>query len=351
MIQQLQDTQTETGATFTADAQYTVPVSFGNDSDAIQAASQTVALCDRSHWGRILVSDDDRIRFLHNQSTNDFQKLKPGQGCDTVFVTSTARTIDLATAYVLEDAVLLLVSPNRRQYIIDWLDRYIFFADKVNLQDVTSKTATFSLIGVESAALLENLDASAVIGQPYGTHKLVQLKDVEVRVAVGSGLALPGYTLIMPVENAATVWSNIVATGAVPLGDRVWDMLRIQQGRPVPDQELTDDYNPLEAGLLQTISFDKGCYIGQETIARLNTYKGVKQYLRGIRLNAPAQPGSVITVGNEKVGKLTSYTDTADGYFGLGYIRSKAGGVGLKVQVGESEGEIVDVPFLTHEYK
>lgn len=58
---------------------------------------------------------------------------------------------------------------------------------------------------------------------------------------------------------------------AVPLGDRVWEQLRIQQGRPAPDQELTEDYNPLEAGLWQTISFEKGCYIGQETIARLNT--------------------------------------------------------------------------------
>jgi len=77
------------------------------------------------HWGRIRVSDEDRIRFLHNQSTNDFQQLQPGQGCDSVMVTSTARTIDL-TAYVMEDAVLLLVSPNRRQYLMDWLDRYIF---------------------------------------------------------------------------------------------------------------------------------------------------------------------------------------------------------------------------------
>ena len=65
---------------------------------AIQAAREGVAVCDRSHWGRIQVSEGDRIRFLHNQSTNDFQRLKPGQGCDTVFVTSTARTIDLATS-------------------------------------------------------------------------------------------------------------------------------------------------------------------------------------------------------------------------------------------------------------
>lgn len=342
MIQQLQKVQSAFGATFDPTS---IPVSFGNDLDAMRAAREGVALCDYSHWGRIRVSDSDRLRFLHNQSTNDFQQLKPGQGCDTVFVTSTARTIDLATAYVTEDAVLLIVSPTRRQYLMDWLERYIFFADKVELTDLTHETAAFSLIGPKSDVILEQLGAGAIIGQPYATHQLV-LKDIEIRVAVGSGLAMPGYTLIVPAENAATVWSNLVQSGVVPLGDRVWEQLRIQQGRPAPDRELTEDYNPLEAGLWQTISFEKGCYIGQETIARLNTYKGVKQQLWGIRLSAPVEPGSVITVGDEKIGKLTSYTDSSG--FGLGYIRTKAGGVGLKVQVGESEGEIVDVPFLNH---
>jgi len=322
-----------------------------NDVEAIQALQQGVALINRSHWGRIRVSDEDRIRFLHNQSTNDFQRLKTGLGCDTVFVTSTARTIDLVTAYVMEDAVLLLVSPNRRQYLLDWLDRYIFFADKVKLTDVTNESATFSLVGPGSDALLNQLGAGSIIGQLCASHQLLQLGDTEVRIAVGSGLALPGYTLIVPSMNAAVLWNNIVQAGVVPLGDRAWEQLRIEQGRPVPDQELTEDYNPLEAGLWQTISFDKGCYIGQETIARLNTYKGVKQQLWGVRLSAPAEPGSVITVGDEKVGKLTSYTDTHQGHFGLGYIRTKAGGVGLKVQVGDAKGEIVNVPFLNHDYQ
>ncbi|MBH8571466.1 folate-binding protein YgfZ [Nostocaceae cyanobacterium CENA369] len=316
------------------------------DTAAIQAATVGVAVCDRSFWGRIRVSDDDRLRFLHNQSTNDFQSLKPGQGCDTVMVTSTARTIDLVSAYVLDDAVLLLVSPSRREFLLQWLDRYIFFADKVQLTDVTDETATFSLIGPGSDAVVEKLGAGAIIGQPYGNHLLID----NIVVAVGSGLAAAGYTLILPATDKQKVWNQILELGTVELSDRAWDTLRILQGRPAPDLELTDDYNPLEAGLWQTISFNKGCYIGQETIARLNTYKGVKQYLWGIRLNAPAEVGNAIAIGDEKVGKLTSYTETADGHFGLGYIRSKAGGVGLKVRVGETEGEIVAVPFVSHEY-
>ncbi len=316
------------------------------DVNAIQSVQEGVVVSDRSHWGLIRISNDDRLRFLHNQSTNDFESLKPGQGCDTVMVTSTARTIDLVTGYILDDAVLLLVSPNRREFLMQWLDRYIFFADKVKLTDVTEETATLSLIGPQSHAIVEKLGAGDLIGQPYGNHILVD----GVTVAVGSGVAAPGYTLILPIAVKQQLWEKILGFGAVELSDRAWEMLRILQGRPVPDLELTDDYNPLEVGLWQTVSFNKGCYIGQETIARLNTYKGVKQYLWGIRLSAAAEPGTLITIGEEKVGKLTSYTETPDGHFGLGYIRSKVGGVGLKVQIGETEGEIVAIPFVSHEY-
>ncbi|MEH2333526.1 CAF17-like 4Fe-4S cluster assembly/insertion protein YgfZ [Nostoc sp.] len=330
-----------------------MPTSTLDDQDAaaIQAARVGVAICDRTAWGRIKVAGDDRLNFLHNQSTNNFQILKPGQGCDTVFVTSTARTIDLVTAYVREDAVILLVSPNRRQFLMEWLDKYIFYADKVELSDITQYTNTFSLIGPGSDAVIEKLGIGELIGQPYGSHQVYTIAPAEgVRIAVGSGLAAPGYTFTFPYTDKETVWNKLLEAGAVEMSDRAWDALRILQGRPAPDAELTDDYNPLEVGLWQTISFTKGCYIGQETIARLNTYKGVKQHLLGVRLSAPVEVGSAIAVGDEKVGKLTSYTQTADGYFGLGYIRTKAGGVGLKVKVGETEGEIVEIPFVSHEY-
>lgn len=343
MNQRLRDEQQQQGAEFAAGS---IPLSFGDDAIALSAAYQSVVVCDRSHWGRIQLSDVDRKTFLHNQSTNDFNRLQPGEGCDTLFVTSTARTIDLATAYVLDDTVIVVVSPNRREYLLKWLDRYIFFGDKVTLKDITSETAMFSLMGPESPALLAQLGIDPLADQPYGNHWLATIAGQSVRVAVGSGLALDGYTLILEASSAAPVWQALVAAGAVPMGDRAWEQLRIEQGRPAPDQELTEDYNAVEASLWQAISINKGCYIGQETIARLDTYKGVKQQIWGIRLTAIAEPGTPIKVGEEKVGILTSLTNTAAGPFGLGYVRTKASQSGLKVQVGDSEGELVEVPFL-----
>ena len=347
MIEDLRDAQVAGGVEVQEIEGIILPVSFGNDIAVLENWEDRVLLADRTHWGKILVEDSDRLPFLHNQSSNDLKILKSGQGCDTVFLTSTARTIDLTTAYVLEDAVLLLTSPNRCQQLLTNLDKYIFFADKVQLTDASNDYAVFSLIGKASNQVLEKLGINFSLEQPHGTHQEFTLGDITLRVAIGSGLATPGYTLIISIDQAAQLWQQLVNLGINPIGTNLWETLRILQGRPAPDTELTEDYNPLEAGLWHTISFNKGCYIGQETIARLDTYKGVKQNLWGISLAAPATPGDSLMLDGEKVGKLTSYTETSQGYYGLAYLRTKAGGVGLQVQVGNTTGEVIDVPFLT----
>jgi tRNA-modifying protein YgfZ len=344
-IMALRQIQESAGAVFGSEG---VVLGFDNDDQALGAIETGVAIGDRSHWGVLKITGGDQLRYLHNQSTNDFEKLKPGQGCDTVFVTSTARTLDLATAYVTEDSVLVLVSPHRQSQLTAWLDRFIFPFDKVELANISATTAIFSVLGQQSLNLLSKISSETISLTNFADHQLVTIADVPVRIALGSGLATPGYTLIMERDVAGIVWSTLVEKGAIAFGDRLWETLRIQQGRPTPDRELTEDYNPLEAGLWQTISFEKGCYIGQETIARLNTYNGVKQKLWGIKLTQPVEPQTPITLEDSKIGILTSYTDTLTGCFGLGYIRTKAGGEGLQVKVGAALGELVSVPFLCH---
>ncbi len=348
MSQELQELQQASSAIFNEEG--TIPLSFGNDSEAIAAAKIGTALSDHSGWGLLKLSDRDRAKFLHNQTTNNINSLQPGQGSHTVFVNSTGRTIDLVTAYVTEDAILVLVSPNRRQQLLDWMDRYIFPMDSLNLEDISGQYAIFSLMGNQSDTLLKKLGLEAIIAQPEASHQLLKLEQTEVRIAVGNSLALPGYTFFVPLDKSAQVWSILTTAGAIPLGHNPWEKLRIQQGRPFPNKELTEDYNPLEAGLWQAISFNKGCYIGQETIARLNTYKGVKQRLWGVELNTSVEPQTPVYIEDKKVGILTSCTPTEAGAFGLAYVRTKAGGEGSEVKVGETTGKLVAVPYLTHEY-
>lgn len=316
-------------------------------SSSLIAAEQAVALYDCSTWGRIQVSDPDRLRFLHSQSTNNIILLKPGQGCDTVFVTSTGRTLDLTSLYVAQEEVILLVSPNRRESLLKWLDRYIFFSDKVKLTDITVATAAFRIIGPGSAALCQQVGLD--LPTEPGQHLETSLSGLSVRLAMGSGLALPGYTCFCAAADAPALAQALTATGAISMPEADWEQLRILQGRPKPDAELSEDYNPLEAGLWQMISFNKGCYIGQETIARLNTYQGVKQQLWGIQLTEPVELGTLVMVDGNKVGECTSCTLTETGAFALVYVKTKAGGAGLQVQLGEQTGELVDLPFLTRQ--
>ncbi|MGF1525085.1 MAG: YgfZ/GcvT domain-containing protein [Leptolyngbyaceae cyanobacterium] len=349
MGKSLREHQLAMGAVFASD-DATIAMTYDNDAAAREAINAGVAVCDRSYWGRLRIADSDRLRFLHNQTTNQLQQLQPGQGCDTVFVTSTGRTLDLATAYIQAEAVLLMVSPGQATVLSDWMDRYIFFADKVRIVDETDTTVAFTLLGPESSTLLSRLDIAVDQAANDADHQTVALQGTDVLLATGTGLGLPGFTLIAPSEMGASLWALLTDAGAVPCGDRIWQQLRIEQGRPMPGAELTEEYNPLEAGLWHTISFDKGCYIGQETIARLNTYQGVKQQLWGLQLNAAVDPQTPITLEGEKAGVLTSCIETPAGIRGLGYIRTKIGGKGLTVTVGETTAEVVAIPLATRGY-
>jgi tRNA-modifying protein YgfZ len=205
-------------------------------------------------------------------------------------------------------------------------------------------------MGAKSAEILSQLGCPNLAELTQSSHQLYQVDGIEVRIAIGTELGLPGYRLIVDRSQSAALLQALTNLGAVTLDEDAWECMRIAQGRPKPDAELTEDYNPLEVGLWQTISFSKGCYIGQETIARLNTYKGVKQYLWGVKLAGSVAVGTVITVDGEKVGVLTSCSDVDGEILGLGYVRSKAGGVGLQVIVGDMAGEIISLPFVQHEY-
>ncbi|AXY67901.1 folate-binding protein YgfZ [Thermosynechococcus sichuanensis E542] len=308
-------------------------------TDLLETVSTSGAVYDCSHWGRLRLTGGDRLKFLHNQSSNNCLVLQPGQGADTVFLTSTARTLDLATLLVHQEWVDLLVSPQRREFLLQWLDKYIFFGDDVQVSDRTAESYCYRVFGgvAERIAAQFGLEKLA---NPY-SHVTISHEGSLLTLAATSGLAIAGLTL----------WSDRPLSDLLnpypQLSDADWEHLRIRQGRPAADAELTEEYNPLEARLGHTISFNKGCYIGQETIARLNTYQGVKQHLWGLELSAAVTPPTPLLLDSEKVGLLTSCTPLENGAFGLGYVRTKVGGTGLGLHTPEGViVQVVEVPFL-----
>ncbi|KAL7119557.1 hypothetical protein ACP275_02G070200 [Erythranthe tilingii] len=249
----------------------------------------------------------------------------------------------------MKNAVVLLVSPMTCGSIIKMLNKYIFFSDKVEIQDITNQTSIFALSGPKSSKIMEDLNLGDLVGQPYGSHKHYSVGGMPLTVAVGSIISVEGFTFMMSPTAARSVWKALLAQGAIPMGSSAWETLRILRGRPAPGKELTDEFNVLEAGLWRALSLNKGCYKGQETIARLVTYDGIKQTLWGIRLSSPVEPSTIITVDGKKVGKLTSFTagTKTSGPFGLGYIKRRAASEGDSVTVGDSVvGTLVELPFL-----
>ncbi|XP_047154165.1 putative transferase At1g60990, chloroplastic [Vigna umbellata] len=325
---------------------------FHNDDEALDAVENGVVVVDLSHFGRIRVSGEDRIQFLHNQSTANFECLHEGQGCDTVFVTPTARTIDIGHAWLMKNAITLVVSPETCTTIMEMLNKYIFFADKVEIQDITKQTSFFAMVGPNSGQVMENLNLGDLVGKPYGTHQHFNVDKQPVTVGIGNIISEGGFSLLMSPAAAPSIWKAILAQGAIPMGSNAWNKLRIIRGRPAPGMELTNEFNVLEACLWSSVSLNKGCYKGQETISRLITYDGIKQRLWGIHLSAAAEPGSIITVDGKKVGKLTSYTSGRkhSEHFGLGYIKRRAASEGDNVIVGDNiRGTVVEVPFLSQQ--
>lgn len=308
-------------------------------------------LFEPSLWSVIQVSDRDRLTFLHNQSTQSFRQRQPGEACETVLVTATARVLDLAIALIDRDDVWLLVSPARQADLLQRLDRYIFFSDQVTVADANPQLAVLTLVGAGTRSLLGHVVAEPLTELTAEQHQTVAIAGQTVQWLNASGLGLPGSLLLVPVAGLAAVQAALTAAGAQLGTSEQWEQLRIQQGRPAVDRELTEDYNPLEAGLWHTLSFDKGCYIGQETIARLNTYKGVKQRLYGLELTAlPSELPAPLWLDGEKVGVVTSAIATEQGAIGLGYVRTKAGGAGLTLLCEDQPVTVVDRPFLQHTY-
>ncbi len=321
---------------------------YDEDEAARQAYGSGVALLDRSQWGLIRLTGSTRHTFLHNQTTADFQRAVPGSTVEAVVLTGTARIVDWVRALVTEEAIWLITSPERRAVLLDWFPRFVFFMDDVQFSDESERWGQIALLGPESGKLLAQMGGEALVGQPDGQHAEFTLAGIAgVRVVVGAGLMGQGYTLLIPAEGVEAVRGALRQAGAEPMSEALWDELRVAQGRPVADRELTEAYNPLEAGLWSTVSFAKGCYIGQEIVARLDTYQKLKQQLWGLRLSEPVEAGAEVTLDGKAVGTVTSVADAPDGPLALAYLRTSAGHPGKTVEIGSATASVVDLPLIT----
>ena len=311
------------------------------------AARTGAALRDAQASFRLYMRGADHLDFLHRMTSNDFHNLQLGHGLEAVFIEQRARILDLATCYRGPDATALILSPDSRASIPAWLDRFIF-AEALELADRTDETAMFELIGPHAVRLVAHvLDADLAKFQDH------QLLDPQVVDGLWlARMAGPGLRAFGPPAAVEALWQRLTTAGAHPIGAATWEILRVEQGLPLLGRELTQDYNPWEAGLDRAIHLDKGCYIGQEVIARLDTYDKVKQHLVGLRLSTAELPttGQPLRDGVREVGRITSAVHSPSlGPIALAYVRRSACAEGTALDAGGTQATVVSLPFLSHE--
>jgi tRNA-modifying protein YgfZ len=308
-----------------------------------EALHERCGLLDRSQRGRLALSGSGAAEFLNGQVTNDVQGLQIGEGCYAAFLTHKGKMLGDLRILRTEDELLLDTERVALQSLFDMIRRFKVGYD-VELHKRTLETALLSLIGPESRAVAER--AFRVELPPMSDHDHLACGTVRL-VATDVGL-----DVICDAGMAEGVAVDLQAAGAIPVGEEAAEILRVESGRPRYGVDLDETVIPQEAGLNErAVSFTKGCYVGQETVARLY-YKGKpNRLLRGLQLPSEplpmTEPGTVLKLGDRTVGSVGSAVSSpALGRVGLALLRREAA-PGDRVTIGEHglTATVVELPF------
>ncbi|MCI0520778.1 MAG: hypothetical protein L0Z70_11075 [Chloroflexi bacterium] len=254
--------------------------------------------------GLLRIEGPDRLAFLQRQSSNDLRLLQAGRALVTALTSPTARILDVFTLIEDGEALLALTLPGYAAVTARFLKSRIFFMDKVAVSDASAAFAQLEVAGPRGG---EALAALGFPRPPMVDETLTILRGAGTIWAVGArSLAGPGWRLLLPADDLAGVTAALSAAGALPLGEASYQELRVEAGLPAASAELTEAFTPLEAGLAYAVAENKGCYTGQEVLARQMTYDKVTQGLAGLRLEAEAEAGAPLEAEGKPAGVLTS---------------------------------------------
>ena len=345
------------GAVFANYSGWSLPRRFVKIAQEYEALRRGVSLVDRSHIGRLKLAGTDALDLLDRMSTNSLADLQPGQWRDTVLTTGKGRVVDVVTVISLPEHLILLTSPGQEERVAEWLDMYIFLED-CTLESMNHDISILSLLGPEAQKLLREFLPGHMHLPEVGEVASVDLGGIAVTILWTNPMGVPGYDLLVSSYQAADLWNVLSKCDdqiVVPVGLQALEVRRIENGIGRYGDEYSDAVNPLEGGLRPLISFDKGCYIGQEVIARLNTYDKVQRKLVGFvldtkkRLSKRQHPK--VVVEDREVGELTSWVRPPRGkrWLALGYVRRAAWKIGTQVAIVTDEGtfpaRVASLPF------
>lgn len=320
----------------------------GSPALPLDAAAQdelltsAAGLLDRSERGRLALTGPAAKAFLNGQVSNDIEALTPGTGILATFLTPKGKMLgDLRVLETGAPAPELLLDTERiaLQALFDLLRRTTIGHD-VELHKRTLQTAQLSLVGPRARTVAGTPDLPAT----EHANREHTIDGVTVRV-VATDL---GVDVLCAAEDGERVRAALEGAGAVPADESAFDVLRVEAGRPRYGVDIDEGTMPEEAGLVdRAVSFTKGCYVGQETVARLHWRGKPNRHLRGLRLTAPVPAGTVLRLGEREAGAVTSpVRSPRHGDIALALVRREAE-PGTVLAAGEdgAEATVVTLPF------
>jgi tRNA-modifying protein YgfZ len=316
-----------------------VAVSAGpTPSSEYAAAVEGCAVFDRSERGKLALTGTQAKEFLHGQVSNDIESLTTGHGCYAALLTPKGKMLGDLRVLDSGDELLLDTERSALQELFNTIRRFrIGF--EVELHKRTLERGLLSLLGPAA-------DAVAGLTLPPEEHAHAPARIGEVLAqAIRTDL---GIDLLCTAEDTAALHDELTRRGAVAISTAVAETLRIESGRPRYGVELDESVIPQEAGLNdRAVSFTKGCYVGQETVARL-FYRGKpNRLLRGLVCSAPVEVGEVLRLGEREVGRVGSSTvSPRRGPLALALVRREAQ-PGSELSVGQAavRATVAELPF------
>ena len=299
---------------------------------AYEAATHGAALVDRSELGKLLLTGEEAAAFLDGQVSNEVATLAPGHGRYATLLTNKGRMLGDLRVLRTEDGLLLLTERVALQALFDQVRRGLI-GWKAELHKRTLELALLSLVGPRADAV-----ARAAGFTPPGDEEHANAGGV-VRTDVG-------LDVLVRADARDDTWARLLAAGAVPAPEAATEIVRVERGRPRYGVDVDDSVMPAEAGIVdRAVSFTKGCYVGQETVARLHWKGKPNRHLRGLRLEAPAAAGTPVLAGEREAGRVgSSVVSPRLGPIALAILRREVA-PGDRVTVGETPAEVVELPF------
>jgi len=338
-----------------------VMASYGDLLSEHKALRESAAILGLSFRGRLCLAGGDRVRFLHGQVTNDVKSLRVGEGCYAALITSKGKMQSDLNIYCLPDELLLDFEPGLSAIISDRLQKYVI-ADDVQLIDIAPNYGLLSIQGPKSESVLR----AAGIGdelpsRPFNLARRAETAFGELHVINQPRLGTVGFDLLVATDAVKKLKEQLIAAakaeGGAECGWDAFEIVRIEAGIPRFGADMDETINPLEAGLeTRGISFNKGCYIGQEVISRIKTYSEVQKALRGLRLaddlKSLPKKGDKLFHDGKEAGFITSAAASPrlNANIALGYVKREMNHPGtdliLRNDAGESQARIVELPFV-----